>query len=73
MIEHFGFRRYASFSDALTMRWKNKKLVRKNFPLLLLAAKIVIFVHNPGNRCDRKVWFAALCIVIRCAYDQMEE
>ena len=33
----------------------------------------VIFVHNSGNSCDRTVWFAALCIVFRCAYDEMEE
>ena len=37
MIEQFGLRRYALFSDALTMRWRNKKLVTKFFPLLLLA------------------------------------
>ena len=43
MIEQFGLRRYASFSDALTMRWGNKKLVTKNFPLLLLATKIMRF------------------------------
>ena len=41
VIEQFGLRRYASFSDALTMRRRNKKLVTKNFPLLLLAAKIM--------------------------------
>ena len=41
VIEQFGLRRYASFSDALTLRWRNKKLVTKMFPLLLLAAKIM--------------------------------
>ena len=41
VIEEFDSRRYASFSDALMMRWRNKKLVTKNFPLLLLAAKIM--------------------------------
>ena len=41
VIEQFGLWRYASFSDALTMRWKKKKLVTKIFPLLLLAAKIM--------------------------------
>ena len=29
VIEQFGLRRYASFSDTLTMRWRNKKLVTK--------------------------------------------
>ena len=43
MLEQFGFRRYASFSNVLTMRWRNKKLVTKKFPLLLLAAKIMRF------------------------------
>ena len=38
VIEQFGLRCYALFSDALTMRWRNKKLVTKCFPLLLLAA-----------------------------------
>ena len=71
MIEQFGLRRYASFLDALTMRWRNKKLVTKIFPLLLLAANLI--VHNSGNRCDRTVRFAALCIVFRCAYDEMEK
>ena len=33
----------------------------------------MIFVHNSGNRCDRTVRFAALCIVFRCAYDEMEK
>ena len=33
----------------------------------------VIFVHNSGNTCDGTVWFAALYIVFRCAYDEMEE
>ena len=27
VIEPFGLRRYASFSDALSMRWRNKQLV----------------------------------------------
>ena len=70
MIEQFGLQRYASFSDALTMRLRNKKLVTKYFPFLLLAANNV---HNSSNRCDRTVRFAALCIVFRCAYDEMEE
>ena len=38
VIEQFGLRPYESFSDALTMRWRNKKMVTKIFPLLLLAA-----------------------------------
>ena len=38
VIEQFGLRRYASLTDALTMRWRNKKLVTKIFPLLLLVA-----------------------------------
>ena len=38
VIEQFGLRRYASFSDALTMRCRNKQLVTTFFPLLLLAA-----------------------------------
>ena len=38
MIEQFGLRRYASFADALKVRWRNKKIVTKVFPLLLLAA-----------------------------------
>ena len=41
VIEQFGLRRYALFSDALTMRWRNKNLVTKIFPVLLLAAKIM--------------------------------
>ena len=44
MMEQFGLRRYALFSDALTMRWRNKKMVTKKFPLLLLAAKIMRFL-----------------------------
>ena len=70
VIEQFGLRRYASFSDALTMRWRNKKLVTKFFPFYCWQQ---IFVHNSGNRCDRTVRFAALCIVFRCAYDEMEK
>ena len=31
MIEQFGLRCYASFSDALTIRWRNKKVVTKIF------------------------------------------
>ena len=41
VIEQFGLRRYALFSDALTMRWKNRNLGTKIFPVLLLAAKIM--------------------------------
>ena len=60
--------------NALTMRWRNKKIGDKFFSTFTDGSKDnVIFAHNPSNRCDRKVWFAALCIVIRCAYDQMEE
>ena len=69
MIEQFDFGRYASFTDALTMRWRNKKLGQFFFPLLLLAAN---FGYS-DNRCDRTVRFAALCIVFRCAYDEMEK
>ena len=29
MIEQFGLRRYASFSDALTMRWRNKQVAQR--------------------------------------------
>ena len=126
VIERFGLRRYALFSDALKMIWRNKKLVTKCFPLLRLAAKVMwissitqvidvkvqfglrryasfsdaltirwdeeitkrkkwwqkcfhfycwqqILVHNSGNRCDRTVRIAALCIVFRCAYNEMEK
>ena len=41
VIEQFSLRRYELFSDALTMRWRNKTLLTKHFPLLLLAAKIM--------------------------------
>ena len=74
MIEQFGLRRYASFSDALTMRWRNKKIGDQNVSTFTAGSKNnVIFVHNTGNRCDRTVRFAALCIVFRCAYDEMEK
>ena len=74
MIEQFGLRRYALFSDALTMRWRNKKLVTKIFSTFTAGSKNnMIFVHISGNRCDRTVRFAALCIVFRCAYDEMEK
>ena len=33
----------------------------------------VIFDHNSGNSCDRTVRFLALCIVLRCAYNEMEK
>ena len=68
MIEQFGLRRYALFSDALTVIWRNKKNCDKTFSTFTAGSKSnVIFVHNSGNRCDRTVWFAALCIVCRCA------
>ena len=70
MIQQFGLQRYASFSDALTMRWRNKKLVTKNFHFYCWQQ---IFVHNSGNKCDRTIQFEALCIVNRCAYDEMEK
>ena len=74
MIEQFRLRRYASFSDALTMRWRNKKLVKCFFSTFTVGSKNnVIFVHNSAKRCDRTVRFAALCIVCRCAYDEMEK
>ena len=71
VIEQFGLRRYASFSDTLTMRWRNKKLVTKKKFHFYCWQQIV--VHNSGKRCDRTVRFAALCIVNRCAYDEMEK
>ena len=43
VIEQFGSLRYALFSDALTMRWRNIKLLTKKNPFLLLAAKIMWF------------------------------
>ena len=52
------------------MRWRNKKLVTKFF---LFYCWQQILIHNSGNRCDRTVRFAALCIVFRCAYDDMEK
>ena len=71
VIEQFGLRRYALFaSDALTMRWRNKNMVTKFFHFYCWQQ---ILVHNSGNRCDRTVRFAALCIVFRCAYDEMEK
>ena len=70
VIEQFGLWRYASISDVLTMRWRNKKLVTKNFHFYCWQQ---IFVHNSGKRCDRTVRFAALCNVFRCAYDEMEK
>ena len=39
MIEQFGLRRYASFSDALTMRWRNKKLGDKIFSTFTAGSK----------------------------------
>ena len=74
MIEQFGLRRYALFSDALTMRWRNKILLtKKNSTFTAGSKNNVIFVHNSRNRCDRTVRFAELCIVFRCAYDEMEK
>ena len=40
VIEQFGLRRYASFSDALTMRWRNKKLVTNIFSTFTAGSKI---------------------------------
>ena len=60
VIEQFSVRRYASFSDALSMRWRNKKLLTFFFSTFTAGNKInVIFVHNSGNRCDRTVRFVA--------------
>ena len=59
VIEQFGLRRYASFSDALTMRWRNKKLVTKFFHFYCWQQNNVIFVHNSGNMFDRTVRFVA--------------
>ena len=39
VIEQFGLRRYTPFSNALTMRWRNKKIVTKNFPLFPAGSK----------------------------------
>ena len=39
MIEQFGLRRYASFSDALTMRWRNKKFGDKIFSTVTAGSK----------------------------------
>ena len=39
MIEQFDLRRYASFSDALTMRWRNKKIGDKNFSTFTAGSK----------------------------------
>ena len=38
VINEFGFRWFASFTDALTARQKSEKSARKSFPFLLLAA-----------------------------------
>ena len=71
MIEQFGLRHYASFSDALTMRWRNKKNGETNFSTFTAGSKFSSITRVIGM--DRTVWFAALCIVFRCAYDEMEE
>ena len=38
VINEIGFRRFASFTDALAARLKFKKSASKSFPFLLLAA-----------------------------------
>ena len=38
VINEFGFRWFASFTDALTARLKSEKSATKMFPFLLLAA-----------------------------------
>ena len=67
----FGLRRYPSLSDALTMRWRNKKNGDTNFTTFTAGNKFSSITRVIG--VDRTVRFAALCIVYRCAYDEMEK
>ena len=48
MIEQFGLRRYASFLDALTMKWRNKKLVIKFFSTFTAGSKFSSISHVIG-------------------------
>ena len=48
MIEQFGLRRYASFSDALTMRWKSKKLVTKKNSTFTAGSKFLSITRVIG-------------------------
>ena len=43
MIEQFGLRRYALFSDALTMRWRNNKKGDKNVSTFTAGSKNNVF------------------------------
>ena len=61
------------FSDALTMKWRNKTLVTFFSTFTAGSKSNVIFIHTSGDRCDRTVRFAALCIVFSCAYDDVEK
>ena len=57
VIEQFGLRRYASLTYALTMRWRNKKMLTKFFPLLPLGIKfwsiprVIGVMEQLGLRC----------------------
>ena len=57
VIEQFGLRRYASFSDALTMRWRNKQLVTIFFSTFTAGSKfssitrVIGVIEQFGLRC----------------------
>ena len=40
VIHEFGFRPFASFSDAFTARLKSEKSATKSFPFLLLTGQV---------------------------------
>ena len=48
MIKQFGLRRYASFSDALTMRWRHKKIGDKFFSTFTAGCKFSCILRVIG-------------------------
>ena len=48
VINEFGFWYFASFTDALTARYKSEKSARKSFPFLLLAAYFGPYLGSLG-------------------------
>ena len=70
VINDIGFRRFASFTDALAARLEfKKKSATKVFCFYCCQH---ILAHISGHGCEKLIRFSVVCIIYGCAYSQIK-
>ena len=70
VINEFGLRLFASFTDALTARQKSEKNRRQK--VFRFYCWQHISVNISGHECDKRIWSSVVCIIYGCAYSQIK-